>query len=127
MEQQALTTTKVCKPAIYARLSKEDADAKKKDVSLSIEHQIDILTNYVKEKGWQPPKIFYDDDKTGTNFDREGFQAMYKEAENKNINVIVIKDLSRFGRNTSKSLQYFDEIGEMGVRFISIQDNIYIR
>jgi len=135
MGQQALATTmanpkhnatnnEVVKPAIYARLSKEDAEAKKKDKSLSIEHQIDILTNYVKEKGWQAPKVFYDDNKTGTNFERKDFQAMYNAAKRGEINVIIIKDLSRFGRNTSKSLQYFDEIEQMGVRFISIQENI---
>jgi len=117
--------TKWC-PAIYARLSDEDKDSKKdkKDVSLSIEHQIDILQGYVKEKGWQPPKVFYDDDRTGTNFDRKGFQDMYAEAQKGNINVIVIKDTSRFGRNWVQSGDYFNRIDEMGVRFISIQEGI---
>ena len=135
MGQQALATTVAnpkhdatnnngWKPAIYARLSKEDTEAKKKDVSLSIEHQIEILTSYVKDKGWQPPKVFQDDNKTGTNFARKDFQAMYDAAKRGEINVIIIKDLSRFGRNVSKSLQYFDEIGEMGVRFISIQEGV---
>ena len=63
-----LDTSKKWFPAIYARLSKEDEDIKKKNVSMSIEHQIDILKGYVKEQGWQPPKVFYDDDRTGTNF-----------------------------------------------------------
>jgi len=119
------STKKWC-PAIYARLSDEDKDSKKdkKDVSLSIEHQIDILQGYVKEKGWQPPKVFYDDDRTGTNFDRKGFQDMYAEAQKGNINVIVIKDTSRFGRNWVKSGDYFEKIDEMGIRFISIQEGI---
>ena len=113
------------KPAIYARLSKEDMEHSKKGVSLSIEHQIVILTDFVKEQGWPPPKVFYDDDSTGTNFNRKGFQAMYDEAQNgTDINVIVIKDTSRFGRNWVDSGVYFRNIEKMGVRFISIQESI---
>jgi len=79
------------RPAIYARLSNEDMDAGtgKKGVSLSIEHQIDMLKGYVKEKGWgDNPRVFYDDDRSGTNFDRKDFQDMYAEAQKGNINVI---------------------------------------
>jgi len=122
MGQQALTTTKDWKPAIYARLSKEDAEAKKKDVSLSIEHQLEILKSYVQDKGWQAPKVFYDDDKTGVNFNRQGFQDLYAEAQKGNINVIIIKDTSRFGRNWTHSGLYFEKIERMGIRFISIQE-----
>ena len=113
--------TKKWLPAIYARLSEDDGRA---GVSLSIEHQLDILKSYVQEKGWAAPQIFYDDDKTGTNFERKGFQDMYSEAQRGNINVIVIKDTSRFGRNWVKSGEYFEKIEEMGVRFISIQEGL---
>ncbi|MCL2577291.1 MAG: recombinase family protein [Defluviitaleaceae bacterium] len=111
-------------PAIYARLSNEDVENKKKGVSVSIAHQLDILKGFVKEKGWQSPKVFYDDDRTGTNFDRKGFQDMYSAAKNGEINVIVIKDTSRFGRNWVQSGVYFESIEEMGIRFISIQENL---
>jgi len=120
----AQEVSKNIRPAIYARLSNEDADTSKKGVSLSIEHQIDILKSYVKEKGWQSPKVFYDDDRTGTNFNRKGFQDMYSEAQSGAINVIVIKDTSRFGRNWVQSGLYFEKIEEMGIRFISIQENL---
>jgi DNA invertase Pin-like site-specific DNA recombinase len=119
MVQEA--TVKQWQPAIYARLSDDDGRA---GVSLSIEHQLEILKAYVQDKGWQPPKVFYDDDKTGTNFDRKGFQDMYSEAQKGNVNVIVIKDTSRFGRNWVKSGDYFEKIEEMGVRFISIQEGL---
>ena len=119
MVQEA--TVKQWQPAIYARLSDDDGRA---GVSLSIEHQLEILKSYVKDKGWQAPKVFYDDDKTGTNFDRKGFQDMYAEAQKGNVNVIVIKDTSRFGRNWVKSGDYFEKIEEMGVRFISIQEGL---
>ena len=119
---------KIWCPAIYARLSKEDDETKKgfskKGLSLSIEHQIELLKDYVKDKGWQSPKVFYDDDRTGTNFDRKGFQDMYSEARKGNINVIVIKDISRFGRNWVQSGMYFEKIEDMGIRFISIQECI---
>ena len=115
---------KTIRPAIYARLSNEDLDKDTKKNSLSIEHQLDILKGYVREKGWEPPKIFYDDDRTGTNFDRKGFQDMYAEAQSGNINVIVIKDTSRFGRNWVQSGVYFEKIEEMGIRFISIQEGL---
>jgi len=88
------------KPAIYARLSRED---KKEGVSLSIENQIDILKKYCNDNGFINPQIFYDDDKTGTDFDREDFQKMYTEAKSQNIDLIIIKDTSRFGRNWVKS------------------------
>jgi len=123
MTHEAHKAKKWC-PAIYARLSNEDVDTNKKGVSLSIEHQIDMLKGYVKEKGWQTPKVFYDDDRTGTNFDRKGFQDMYAEAQSGAINIIVIKDTSRFGRNWVQSGLYFEKIEEMGIRFISIQEGI---
>ena len=123
-QKAASKTTKQWCPAIYARLSKEDLENKKKDISLSIDHQIDILKDYVKAQGWQAPKVFFDDDRTGTNFDRKGFQDMYAEAKKGNINVIIIKDTSRFGRNWVQSGLYFEKIEEMGIRFISIQESL---
>lgn len=116
--------TTMWNPAIYGRLSDEDRDNKVNGVSLSIDHQIDILKKFVKDKGWQEPKVFFDDNRTGTDFNRKGFQDMYAEAQNGNINVIVIKDTSRFGRNWVRSGDYFEKIEEMGVRFISIQEGI---
>jgi DNA invertase Pin-like site-specific DNA recombinase len=119
-----VASSKIWCPAIYARLSKEDMDTGKKSVSLSIEHQINLLEDYVKSQGWQVPKVFYDDDRTGTNFNRKGFQDMYAAAKRGEINVIVIKDTSRFGRNWVQSGVYFESIEEMGIRFISIQENL---
>jgi DNA invertase Pin-like site-specific DNA recombinase len=109
------------KPAIYARLSDEDSRI---GVSLSIENQFDILRKYCKDNGFPIPKGFYDDDKTGTDFDRQGFQDMYTEAVAGKIDCIIIKDTSRFGRNWVQSGMYFDKIAELGVRFVSIQENL---
>jgi DNA invertase Pin-like site-specific DNA recombinase len=118
---------KEIKPAIYARLSDEDKDLKKnrkKDNSVSIENQIDMLKAFVKDKEWQEPKVFFDDDRTGTNFDRKGFQNMYSAAQQGDINVIVINDTTRFGRNWGKSGYYFNRLEEMGVRCIFVQEGI---
>jgi DNA invertase Pin-like site-specific DNA recombinase len=117
-------------PAIYARLSKEDKDKSKrqnKENSLSIDNQIDIMKEYIKEQGWQAPKdsqIFKDDDKTGTNFNRKGFQDMYTEAEKGNFNVIVINDVSRFGRNWGESGDYFNKLEKLGIRVIFRSEGI---
>ena len=116
--------SKIWYPAIYARLSKEDEDTKKKGTSLSIDHQISMMESFVQNQGWQEPKVFFDDDRTGTNFNRKGFQDMYAEAQKGNINVIIIKDTSRFGRNWVKSGEYFEKIDAMGIRFISIAEGL---
>jgi len=119
------TTAKKWLPAIYARLSNEDLDAGKKGVSLSIDNQINLLKDYVKEQGWQTPKVFYDDDRTGTNFNRKGFQDMYAEAKNGTINVIIINDLSRLGRNNAM-IAFYTEIffPDRDIRLIAIGDGI---
>jgi len=123
MAQETIKTKKWF-PAIYARLSNEDMDSGKKGVSVSIEHQLDILRGFVESQGWQDPKVFCDDDRTGTNFNRKGFQDMYAEAKKGTINVIIIKDTSRFGRNWVQSGIYFESIEDMGIRFISIQEHL---
>jgi len=105
------------KPAIYARLSKEDS---RNDVSLSIENQISILEKYCEDNDFAKPQVFYDDDRTGTNFNREGFQKLYAEAKAGNIDVIIVKHTDRFGRNASQAGTYCDAIQDMQIRFISV-------
>jgi DNA invertase Pin-like site-specific DNA recombinase len=58
----------------------------------SNENQLDILRKFFKDNGFVPPKIFFDEDKTGTDFDRQGFQDMYADAKAGNVDLIVIKD-----------------------------------
>lgn len=81
---------------IYVRLSQEDMRAGE---SLSIENQKLILTKYVKEQGWNLIDIYVDDGFSGTSFDRPGVQRLLNDAQNGTINLIICKDLSRFGRN----------------------------
>ena len=92
---------------IYLRLSKDDERAGE---SLSIENQRRILTNYVREQGWTIYDEYVDDGISGTSFDRPGVQRMLDDAKNGKINLIICKDLSRFGRNYIQVGQYTDSL-----------------
>lgn len=107
--------------AIYARLSIEDNGID----SDSIETQIYYLQKHVKEhKELDLISTYCDNGMTGTNFERPGFQAMLNDIKSKKINCIVVKDLSRFGRNYMEAGNYLENIFPYyGVRFISVNDN----
>lgn len=107
--------------AIYARLSIEDNGID----SDSIETQIYYLQKHVKEqKELELIATYCDNGMTGTNFERPGFQAMLNDIKSKKINCIVVKDLSRFGRNYMEAGNYLENIFPYyGVRFISVNDN----
>jgi len=62
-----------------------------------------MLVDYVREKGWNVRDIYIDDGYSGTNFDRPEFKRMIKDIEIGKINCVVVKDLSRFGRNCASS------------------------
>ena len=112
--------------AIYLRLSQEDGDisVSDKNESNSISTQRDLILNYLT----QHPELEYtaefsDDGFTGTNFDRPGFEQMMAAVREKRVDCIVVKDLSRFGRDYIESGKYIQKIFPMlGVRFIAIND-----
>ncbi len=105
---------------IYVRLSQEDMRAGE---SLSIENQKKILTKYVKEQGWNLVDTYVDDGFSGTSFDRPGVQRLLGDAQIGKINLIIVKDLSRFGRNYIEVGQYIDYIFPMNnIRFIALND-----
>ena len=86
---------------IYVRLSQEDM---REVESLSIENQKKMLTDYVSQRaGWNLVGIYEDDGYSGTNFDRPGVRQLLDDAKSGKINLILCKDLSRFGLITSKS------------------------
>lgn len=92
---------------IYVRLSRDDERAGE---SLSIENQKAMLIKYVREQGWTLHDIYVDDGISGTTFEREGVQRLLSDAKSGIINTIVVKDLSRFGRNYIQVGQYIDYI-----------------
>lgn len=106
----------------YVRLSRDDERAGE---SLSIENQKAMLIKYVREQGWTLHDIYVDDGISGTTFEREGVQRLLGDAKSGIINTIVVKDLSRFGRNYIQVGQYIDYIfPSFGIRFIAVSDNI---
>lgn len=110
------------KVGIYARLSKDD---ERNGESLSIENQKLILEKYVMEQGWNLIDEYIDDGYSGTTFDRPGVQRLLEDAKCGKINTIIVKDLSRFGRNYIQVGQYTDYIFPMyDIRFIALNDNV---
>lgn len=107
---------------IYVRLSKDDERAGE---SLSIENQKLILTKYVAEQGWNIVDIYVDDGYSGTSFDRPAVTRLLEDAKAGKINLIIVKDLSRFGRNYIQVGQYIDYIfPTYNIRFIALNDNV---
>ena len=108
--------------ALYARLSRDDDN---EGDSNSISHQIEILTKYAKEHGIDNFKIYKDDGFSGTNFNRPGFQEMLDDIEDGLVSMVVVKDMSRFGRNYLEVGMYTEiRFPEKGVRFIAVNDGV---
>ena len=107
---------------IYVRLSKDD---ERLGESVSIENQKMILTKYVAEQGWNTYDIYVDDGYTGTDFNRPAVTRLLEDAKTGKINLIIVKDLSRFGRNYIQIGQYIDYIfPTYNIRFIALNDNV---
>ncbi len=108
---------------IYVRLSQEDERAGE---SLSIENQKKMLTEFVSnQQGWNLVEICEDDGYSGTTFDRPGIRKILNDAMSGKIDLILVKDLSRFGRNYIEVGQYIDYIfPSSNIRFIALSDNV---
>ena len=107
---------------IYCRLSNDD---ERDGESVSIENQRMLLERYVRERGWNLVDTYIDDGFSGANFDRPGVKRLIADAKAKRINVIIVKDLSRFGRNYIEFGQYTDYLfPSIGCRFIALNNGI---
>ena len=117
------TNGAVWRTALYARLSREDGDKPESD---SIGNQKKLLEGYLNQRPEMRLAGFYaDDGYTGTNFERPEFKRLLGDVEAGKINCIVVKDLSRFGRDYIDVGRYLERwLPEHGVRFIAIGDNI---
>ena len=110
------------KVAIYIRLSREDGD---KQESESIGNQRDIIMRYIKENNLQFIDEYVDDGVSGTTFERQGFQKMISDIEQKRINMVITKDLSRLGREYIQTGYYIENyFPEHMVRYVAINDGI---
>ena len=107
---------------IYCRLSNDD---ERDGESVSIENQKLLLQSYVRQRGWNEIAVYCDDGYSGTNFDRPGVKRLIEDAKAKKINLILVKDLSRFGRNYIEFGQYTDYLfPSLGCRFIALNNGI---
>ncbi len=111
---------------IYIRLSQEDRDKDKKyeSDSESVANQKELLRDYVKNHNFNLVNEYVDDGFSGTDFDRPGFQKMMEDIKNKKINCVVVKDLSRLGRDHVMTGYYIETFfPENQIRFISILES----
>lgn len=108
--------------ALYERLSRDDEQIGE---SNSIQNQKMYLEEFARQKGLRNIRHFSDDGYSGTNFNRPGFSALLEEIEAGRVETLVVKDLSRFGRNYLQ-VGYYTEIvfPKKGVRFIAINNSV---
>ena len=107
---------------LYLRLSQED---ERQGESVSIDNQRTMLRKYAEEHGFEIHGEYIDDGISGTTFQRPEVQRLLDDAKTGVINTIIVKDLSRFGRNYIEVGQYIDYVfPAFGIRFIAIQDNV---
>ncbi len=114
---------KVWQAALYVRLSREDGDKEESD---SVINQKELLQQYVSlEPDIVVYDVYMDDGWSGTNFERPEFIRMMSDIRNDEVNCVIVKDLSRFGRNYIDVGQYIEKIFPlMDIRFISLTDNL---
>ena len=119
--QKVESGIKVYQTAIYARLSREDNLSN----SDSIENQIALLERYIDARPYlQLAGIFADNGFTGTDFERPEWQRLMEAVQQRKINCIIVKDLSRLGRNYIETGEFLEKICPFfGIRFIAVNDN----
>ena len=108
--------------ALYLRLSRDDD---LEGESNSISNQKTLLTRYAKENGLKNVKIFIDDGISGVTFNRQGFKETYKLIESDQVGTLIVKDMSRLGRNYIEVGQLTETILPMhDVRLIAVNDGV---
>ncbi len=108
--------------ALYGRLSRDD---ELQGDSNSIRNQKAILEKYAKEHGYSNIRFYIDDGDSGTNFNRPGFQELLKDIDAGRVGTVIVKDMSRLGRDYLK-VGYYTEVyfSECGVHFIAVNDGV---
>ncbi len=108
--------------ALYCRLSQDDG---REGESNSITNQKAILEKYAKDHDFTPYKFYVDDGVSGTTFERDGFKEMLSDVDEGLVSTVIVKDLSRFGRDHIM-VGYYTEmyLPSNNVRFIAINDNV---
>ena len=108
--------------ALYERLSREDSQDGE---SNSITNQKEFLEDYAKRNGFRNIRHYTDDGVSGTTFERSGFQSMIADMEAGRLSAIIVKDLSRLGREYIQSGNYMELIFPVyDVRFIAVNNGV---
>lgn len=117
------TAARLWKPAVYVRLSREDGDKEESD---SVQNQRALLAEFAAAQDDMAEPLFYlDDGFTGTDFDRPDFQRMLGDLRAGKADCVIVKDLSRLGRNYIEAGEYLEKVFPLlGVRFISVNDRV---
>ena len=114
---------KIWQAALYLRLSREDGDKEESD---SVVNQKELLNQFISlEPDIVVYDVYVDDGWSGTNFERPDFIRMMQDMKEGKVNCVIVKDLSRFGRNYIDVGQYIEKIFPLlDIRFISVTDNL---
>ena len=117
--------SKLYNVGVYIRLSRENTAYVGED-SLSIENQQAMLSKFIDiMPGWVEKRVYIDNGATGGNFNRQGFQDLMSDARQGIINLVLVQDLSRFGRNYLEAGKYLEEeLPALGCRFVALSDGI---
>ena len=108
--------------ALYIRLSKEDES---EGPSQSVQNQESLLREFVQQHRLSVYDTYVDDGWSGTNFDRPAFRRMEEDIAQGRVNCVLVKDLSRFGRDYIEVGRYLErEFPARGVRFIAVNDGV---
>lgn len=119
-EENSTVGRELTEAAIYLRLSSADGPAAESD---SIQNQRSFLQEWAREQGFCIVREFVDDGHTGTDFERPGFQELNRCLMDGSVRCVVVKDLSRLGRNYAETGRYLEQIfPRLGVRFIAVND-----
>lgn len=105
------------KAALYGRVSTEHEEQQE-----SIKVQEEALMRYAAENGYNVAGRYFDEGYSGTDFNRPGIQMLKHEIEKENINLVIVKDLSRIGRNNAQTLLFLDYLTRNNVRLIAVND-----
>ena len=117
-----MSPSHIFKAAIYCRLSQDDGQT---GDSSSIQNQKAMLQDYCKRQGFKIVDFYVDDGYSGVNFNRPDFQRMLNDIEIGKVNLVITKDLSRFGRDYIQTGYYTEVLfPEKGIRYISLNDNV---
>ncbi len=107
--------------ALYCRLSRDDA---LQGESNSISNQREMLVRYAKDNGYPNTRFFVDDGYSGTTFNRPGWQELMEEVDNGNVCAVIVKDMSRMGRDYLRVGLYMEQFADQDIRLIAISDAV---